>query len=149
MFSFVFWVLLCWFIVNVIWMWFVLKNQTYQRVFAWINVCAVVIGFCILWCCPWSKWNRYLVYLVKLDQRSLSLPSILLRIPQAKQLIIINKKAALRINPFNAAFILVNLFCKKFLLQRGWWQFYHERKKDHLECKDGMEHEEDRLKITQ
>ena len=36
MFSFVFWVLLCWFIVNVIWMWFVLKNQTYQRVFAWI-----------------------------------------------------------------------------------------------------------------
>ena len=45
MFSFVFWVLLCWFIVNVIWMWFVLKNQTYQRVFAWINVCAVVIGF--------------------------------------------------------------------------------------------------------
>ena len=31
MFSFVFWVLLCWFIVNVIWMWFVLKNQTYQE----------------------------------------------------------------------------------------------------------------------
>ena len=37
-------------------------------------------------------------------------------VDQAKQLIIINKKAALRINPFNAAFILVNLFCKKFLI---------------------------------
>lgn len=121
MFSFVFWVLLCWFIVNVIWMWFVLKNQTYQRVFAWINVCAVVIGFWVYYGVAHdpSGMNRHLVYLVKLDQRSLSLPSILLRIPQAKQLIIINKKAALRINPFNAAFILVNLFCKKFLLQRG------------------------------
>ena len=45
MFDFVFWVLVIWFIINVIWMWFVLNKQSYQKSFAWINVAAVIIGF--------------------------------------------------------------------------------------------------------
>lgn len=45
MFDTVFWILAIWFIVNVIWMWFVLKDQTKQKTFAWINVAAVIIGF--------------------------------------------------------------------------------------------------------
>lgn len=45
MFNVVFWVLAIWFIVNVIWMWFQLKNQKLQKTFAWINVVAVIIGF--------------------------------------------------------------------------------------------------------
>lgn len=45
MFTFVFWLLLIWFIINLIWMWFVINNQTYQKTFAWINVCAIIIGF--------------------------------------------------------------------------------------------------------
>lgn len=43
--DFVFWVLVIWFIINVIWMWFVLNKQSYQKSFAWINVAAVIIGF--------------------------------------------------------------------------------------------------------
>ena len=34
-----------WFVINVIWMWFQLNNQILQKTFAWINVCAIVIGF--------------------------------------------------------------------------------------------------------
>lgn len=45
MFNFVFWVLAIWFVVNVVWMWFKLDNQTLQKTFAWINVCAIIIGF--------------------------------------------------------------------------------------------------------
>lgn len=45
MFNFVFWVLAIWFVVNVVWMWFKLDDQTLQKTFAWINVCAIVIGF--------------------------------------------------------------------------------------------------------
>lgn len=45
MFAGTFWVLAVWFIVNVIWMWFALDNQSLQKTFAWINVVAVVIGF--------------------------------------------------------------------------------------------------------
>lgn len=47
MFTFTFWVLAIWFIVNVIWMWFALKNQKLQKTFAWINVAAVMIGFIV------------------------------------------------------------------------------------------------------
>ena len=43
MFDFVFWVLVIWFIINVIWMWFVLNKQSYQKSLAWINV--AIIGF--------------------------------------------------------------------------------------------------------
>ncbi|WP_054654799.1 hypothetical protein [Lentilactobacillus kisonensis] len=45
MFAGTFWVLAVWFIVNVIWMWFALDNQTLQKTFAWINVVAVIVGF--------------------------------------------------------------------------------------------------------
>lgn len=45
MFNTIFWILAIWFVVNVIWMWFQLDNQTLQKTFAWINVCAVFIGF--------------------------------------------------------------------------------------------------------
>lgn len=41
----VFWLLIIWFVVNVIWMWFALDNQSLQKKFAWINVAAVIIGF--------------------------------------------------------------------------------------------------------
>ncbi|QNQ81694.1 hypothetical protein FP435_07425 [Lactobacillus sp. PV037] len=49
MFSFVFWILAIWFVVNVIWMWFVLNNQTIQKTFAWINVAAIIIGFWVFY----------------------------------------------------------------------------------------------------
>lgn len=45
MFKFLFWVLAIWFVVNVIWMWFKLDDQTLQKTFAWINVCVIIIGF--------------------------------------------------------------------------------------------------------
>ena len=45
MFDVIFWVLAIWFVVNVVWMWFALNNQILQKTFAWINVCAIVIGF--------------------------------------------------------------------------------------------------------
>ncbi len=49
MFNVVFWILAIWFIVNVIWMWFVLSNQKTQKTFAWINVAAVIIGFWVFY----------------------------------------------------------------------------------------------------
>lgn len=49
MFNFVFWVLAIWFLINVIWMWFKLDNQSLQKTFAWINVAAVVIGFWVFY----------------------------------------------------------------------------------------------------
>lgn len=45
MFNTIFWILAIWFVVNVIWMWFQLDNQVLQKTFAWVNVCAVFIGF--------------------------------------------------------------------------------------------------------
>ena len=67
MFEFVFWVLVIWFIINVIWMWFVLNKQSYQKSFAWINVAAVIIGFWVYYgtgahsggladCFLWLNW---------------------------------------------------------------------------------------------
>lgn len=45
MFAWSFWILAIWFIINVIWMWFVLDQQSKQKTFAWINVVAVIWGF--------------------------------------------------------------------------------------------------------
>lgn len=45
MFTTMFWILMVWFIVNVIWMWFATDNQALQKTFAWINVVAVIVGF--------------------------------------------------------------------------------------------------------
>ena len=45
LFNVIFWILAIWFVINVIWMWFQLNNQILQKTFAWINVCAIVIGF--------------------------------------------------------------------------------------------------------
>ena len=47
MFNTVFWVLAIWFVVNVVWMWFKLDDHRLQKTFAWINVCAIIIGFCV------------------------------------------------------------------------------------------------------
>lgn len=49
MFNAVFWILAIWFVINVIWMWFVLSDQQKQKTFAWINVAAVVIGFWVFY----------------------------------------------------------------------------------------------------
>lgn len=49
MFTWSFWILAVWFVVNVIWMWFDLDNQQLQKIFAWINVVAVVWGFWALY----------------------------------------------------------------------------------------------------
>ena len=45
LFNVIFWILAIWFVINVIWMWFQLNNQILQKTFAWINVCAIIIGF--------------------------------------------------------------------------------------------------------
>jgi len=45
MFTWSFWILAVWFVVNVIWMWFDLDNQQLQKTFAYINVVAVIWGF--------------------------------------------------------------------------------------------------------
>lgn len=45
MFTTLFWILAVWFIVNVIWMWFVMDKPNTEKTFAWINVVAIVIGF--------------------------------------------------------------------------------------------------------
>ncbi len=45
MFTWTFWVLAIWFIINAIWMWFELNKQGYQKTFAWVNVVAVIVGF--------------------------------------------------------------------------------------------------------
>ncbi|AKP67339.1 hypothetical protein [Companilactobacillus ginsenosidimutans] len=45
MFTTMFWILAVWFVVNVIWMWFVMDNSNLEKTFAWINVAAIVIGF--------------------------------------------------------------------------------------------------------
>ena len=49
MFTWIFWILAIWFVVNVIWMWFDLDNEPLQKTFAWINVAAVVIGFWVFY----------------------------------------------------------------------------------------------------
>ena len=48
LFNVIFWILAIWFVINVIWMWFQLNNQILQKTFAWINVCAIVIGFWVM-----------------------------------------------------------------------------------------------------
>jgi hypothetical protein len=45
MFTAMFWILAVWFVVNVIWMWFVMDNSNLEKTFAWINVVAVIVGF--------------------------------------------------------------------------------------------------------
>lgn len=45
MFKTIFWILAVWFVINAIWMWFKLDDQKLQKTFAWINVCAIIIGF--------------------------------------------------------------------------------------------------------
>ncbi|VDG25142.1 hypothetical protein [Lactiplantibacillus mudanjiangensis] len=45
MFTWSFWILAVWFVVNAIWMWFDLDNQQLQKTFVWINVVALVWGF--------------------------------------------------------------------------------------------------------
>lgn len=45
MFTWMFWILAIWFIINAVWMWFDLDNKTLQKTFAWINVAAIIIGF--------------------------------------------------------------------------------------------------------
>ncbi|BDZ30888.1 hypothetical protein RA086_06925 [Lactiplantibacillus sp. WILCCON 0030] len=45
MFTWSFWILAIWFVVNAIWMWFDLDNQSLLRTFAYINVVAVIWGF--------------------------------------------------------------------------------------------------------
>ena len=49
MFKVMFWILLIWLIINGIWMWFQLSNQTLQKTFAWINVVAVIVGFWVFY----------------------------------------------------------------------------------------------------
>ncbi|MFD1420844.1 hypothetical protein [Lactiplantibacillus songbeiensis] len=49
MFTWIFWILAIWFVVNVIWMWFDLDNEQLQKTFAWINVAAVIIGFWVFY----------------------------------------------------------------------------------------------------
>lgn len=45
MFTWSFWILAIWFVVNAVWMWFDLDNQSLQKTFAYINVVAVIWGF--------------------------------------------------------------------------------------------------------
>ena len=47
MFNTVFWIIAIWFVINVIWMWFRFDDQKLQKTSAWINVCAIIIGFCV------------------------------------------------------------------------------------------------------
>lgn len=45
MFTWTFWILAIWFVINAIWMWFELDNQNLQKILGWINVAAVIIFF--------------------------------------------------------------------------------------------------------
>lgn len=76
MFNVVFWILGIWFIVNVIWMWFVLNQQNYQKTFAWINVAAVIIGFWVFYgvahepgalatCFIWLNWINVVLAIIQ------------------------------------------------------------------------------------
>ncbi|MFC2694694.1 MAG: hypothetical protein ACFN0Y_01595 [Lactobacillus sp.] len=49
MFKVMFWILVIWLIINGIWMWFKLNDQTLQKTFAWINVVAVIAGFWVFY----------------------------------------------------------------------------------------------------
>ena len=81
MFDFVFWVLVIWFIINVIWMWFVLNKQSYQKSFAWINVAAVIIGFWVYYgtgahsggladCFLWLNWLNVVLSIVIMKRKT-------------------------------------------------------------------------------
>jgi len=52
MFTWIFWLLAIWFVVNIIWMWFDLDNEPLQKTFAWINVAAVIVGFWVFYGTP-------------------------------------------------------------------------------------------------
>ncbi|MBN7274024.1 hypothetical protein GNF18_02395 [Ligilactobacillus pobuzihii] len=45
LYTWTFWILAVWFVVNVIWMWFVRDQKDYQKTFAWINVVALIWGW--------------------------------------------------------------------------------------------------------
>ncbi|KRN28759.1 hypothetical protein IV38_GL000964 [Lactobacillus selangorensis] len=45
MYTWTFWILAVWFVVNVIWMFAQSKNQSLLKTFAWINVIAIIWGF--------------------------------------------------------------------------------------------------------
>lgn len=45
MFNTIFIILAIWFITNAIWMWFHLNDHIFQQTLAWLNVCAIIIGF--------------------------------------------------------------------------------------------------------
>lgn len=49
MYTWTFWILVCWFIINVIWMFSQMKNQPLLRLFAWINVIAIIGGFWVFY----------------------------------------------------------------------------------------------------
>ncbi|WMB62423.1 hypothetical protein NGP02_11305 [Lactiplantibacillus pentosus] len=49
MYTWTFWILAIWFVINVIWMWFALDKPGLQKTFAWINVIAVVWGFWVFY----------------------------------------------------------------------------------------------------
>ena len=49
MFTWTFWILAIWFVINAIWMWFELDNQNLQKILGWINVAAVIVGFWVFY----------------------------------------------------------------------------------------------------
>ncbi|MFD0898319.1 hypothetical protein [Loigolactobacillus binensis] len=72
MFNTMFWILAVWFVINVIWMWFQLDNHALQKIFAWINVIAVIVGFWVFYgashasgsiatCFLWMNWANVIV----------------------------------------------------------------------------------------
>lgn len=67
MFTWIFWILAIWFVINFVWTWFVRDNRTYPKTFAWINVVATIIGFWVYFgvshdpstlatCFLWLNW---------------------------------------------------------------------------------------------
>ena len=83
MFKFIFWILAIWFVINVIWMWFKLDNQSLQKTFAWINVIAVIIGFWVYYGVSHDAGGS--------AQRGNCMPAILLRLPQEQPIISTNQ----------------------------------------------------------
>ncbi len=52
MYTWTFWILTVWLIVNGIWMWSVRDNQNDQKIFAWVNVVALIWGFWVYFGVP-------------------------------------------------------------------------------------------------
>ena len=76
MFTWIFWILAIWFIINVIWMWFVLNKPAYQKTFAWINVIAIIVGFWVYYgvthdqsalatCFIWMNWINVVIAIIQ------------------------------------------------------------------------------------